>query len=1016
MSGEDLPLMSGIESGNTDRESVPPTYWLFVCNGGIAGFKFLTALSTDDVMHILEQFPILILPEFVSIFNAFEATAEDSELKERWANRVALLAELQSFLREEAPEEYAYKLMICGEELAKEWRVNRTVNLLRALDLFRQARSFLAPESSEFAISLMHEGTVYSKLADLGLNPRDHLEQALRLYDQARKLLPTHDSAFASLLINEGGARAQLSVLGVDVRSNLEVALEMFDEACSLLPQESDEYLSSLQNKGIVYMSLADLGLDRRRNLDEAVRVFRQASFVAPRDTHALGQCLKSEGSAREKLAELGVEPQMNIEESVSLYERARALFSPKSPSFALSLMDEGNSRKTLAWMGIKARENFEEAIRLIQEARSIFSPPEPYSRDTCSFANSLYNEAGARQGLAELGVMVHENLAEARRLYRESADLLRQSGFNLDAIKAYRGLASIAEREKDWEAARIAVEQAIHVLEEAGVSATLVRDKHAWMEIHMEFYKAMIEVCLHLGRDTDAAQFVERGRSRALVELLHLQELQPLSIPPDQVETYRRMRGRAEEIAALLSSMRPGAQIKDEEEHKQRLPSLIQERVAIFRSLRSLEAELRHADPNFFALAQPLSLSDMTELARELGRPLVLIWVGPERGVVFLIGTLGELDRLILPHLTDTAVRQWLVEPSSKDAPHGWIGSYRQLRERKINREDWMEQMLPVLDRVSKELMEPIRLWLKARGEKRAALVVGGPLGLLPLHAARCREGNQTHYFIEEIETVYAPSAWVLKRCLERERRQWMPMLAIADPPQKEMLRLPFGEWEVEQIAALVEMKCGTGTMSSLVGTNATLETTVELLPKHAVVHFACHAKSDLEQPLQSSLMLTGGNLTLARLLGQMQRDTASLVVLSACESGIGYVPDSSCEEYLGLPAGFIVAGAKTVVGSLWAVFDPPTALLMVKMYEHLLVGMGVSAALREAQLWLMTLSREEAISLVALPIETVSARLPQRLTENYRVWISQLAERPFAHPYYWAAFQAYGSPEPVF
>jgi len=51
-----------------------------------------------------------------------------------------------------------------------------------------------------------------------------------------------------------------------------------------------------------------------------------------------------------------------------------------------------------------------------------------------------------------------------------------------------------------------------------------------------------------------------------------------------------------------------------------------------------------------------------------------------------------------------------------------------------------------------------------------------------------------------------------------------------------------------------------------------------------------------------------------------------------------------------------------------------------------------------------------------VRAPVETVATRLPGKLAENYRVWISQLENLPFAHPYYWAAFQVYGSPEPVF
>jgi len=132
-------------------------------------------------------------------------------------------------------------------------------------------------------------------------------------------------------------------------------------------------------------------------------------------------------------------------------------------------------------------------------------------------------------------------------------------------------------------------------------------------------------------------------------------------------------------------------------------------------------------------------------------------------------------------------------------------------------------------------------------------------------------------------------------------------------------------------------------------------------------------------------------------------------LVVLSACESGAGFGPDSVGEEYLGLPAGFILAGAKSVVGSLWAVPDWPTALLMVAFYRRLLAGLSLPQALREAQNWLRGLSREQAEELMA------RSGLGRRDVEAYRGWLARQGEAPYDHPYYWAAFAVFGSPQPV-
>ena len=75
-------------------------------------------------------------------------------------------------------------------------------------------------------------------------------------------------------------------------------------------------------------------------------------------------------------------------------------------------------------------------------------------------------------------------------------------------------------------------------------------------------------------------------------------------------------------------------------------------------------------------------------------------------------------------------------------------------------------------------------------------------------------------------------------------------------------------------------------------------------------------------------------------------------LVVLSACDTGRGDVKLG--QGVYGLRRAFIVAGAETVVMSLWKVKDDTTSQLMEAYYRNLLTGQGRASALREAMLWL--------------------------------------------------------------
>jgi hypothetical protein len=83
---------------------------------------------------------------------------------------------------------------------------------------------------------------------------------------------------------------------------------------------------------------------------------------------------------------------------------------------------------------------------------------------------------------------------------------------------------------------------------------------------------------------------------------------------------------------------------------------------------------------------------------------------------------------------------------------------------------------------------------------------------------------------------------------------------------------------------------------------------------------------------------------------ISKMNFSNTDLVVLSACETGLGI--ELGDEGVFGLQRAFKIAGAKSVMVSLWKVPDSQTALLMEKFYQYLSVGLSPENALREAQM----------------------------------------------------------------
>jgi len=127
--------------------------------------------------------------------------------------------------------------------------------------------------------------------------------------------------------------------------------------------------------------------------------------------------------------------------------------------------------------------------------------------------------------------------------------------------------------------------------------------------------------------------------------------------------------------------------------------------------------------------------------------------------------------------------------------------------------------------------------------------------------------------------------------------------------------------------------------------------------LESYRLIHFATHGIINVQNPEMSGLILSlldkrgkaqDGYLRLGDIY--KLKLSADLVVLSSCDSALGKDLDS--EGIIGLPRGFLYAGAKSVIASLWKVNDAKTTKLMTGLYARMQRGESPSSALRGAQI----------------------------------------------------------------
>ncbi|MEM7793489.1 MAG: tetratricopeptide repeat protein [Cyanobacteria bacterium P01_C01_bin.118] len=329
-------------------------------------------------------------------------------------------------------------------------------------------------------------------------------------------------------------------------------------------------------------------------------------------------------------------------------------------------------------------------------------------------------------------------------------------------------------------------------------------------------------------------------------------------------------------------------------------------------------------------------------------------------------------------------------------------------------------QRLKPVARRLHEQLFAPLTPALT--GVDHLLLAPDGQLNLIPFAALVDDAGN---YLLEAYQITYLTSGRDLLR-LESAVASRQPPVLIANPNYDtatqtvasvstrgsgeraaDLSSLTFGPLEGTAVEAS-EISQQLQEVTVLTGSEAT-ENVLKNVKGPQILHIATHgfflkdrvatapdpsrqtfrgvdaANVSVSDPLlRSGLALAGFNqrssgsedgVLTALEAANLDLNGTQLVVLSACETGVGEVRNGS--GVYGLRRAFVMAGAQTQILSLWRVSDLATKDLMVGYYQQLQANRGRSEALRQIQLAML--------------------------------------EGEYAHPYYWAAFIPSGDWTPM-
>ncbi|TFK61304.1 hypothetical protein BDN72DRAFT_778386 [Pluteus cervinus] len=189
------------------------------------------------------------------------------------------------------------------------------------------------------------------------------------------------------------------------------------------------------------------------------------------------------------------------------------------------------------------------------------------------------------------------------------------------------------------------------------------------------------------------------------------------------------------------------------------------------------------------------------------------------------------------------------------------------------------------------------------------------GPLAILPLHAAGHYRNPTDDNIMDYVVSSYIPSASVTSQITRAEdTTPSFRLLAVANPAG---CRLPGTQQDLHAIRKYVV----NGPLTELVEESATPEAVKDELKSATWVHFACHGVQNRLLPTENSLILANhARLTLLDII-QLSLPKAQFAFLSACQTATGTLLGT--DESAHLTAGMLLAGYRSVVGSMWNISD---------------------------------------------------------------------------------------------
>ncbi|NEO74774.1 MAG: CHAT domain-containing protein [Moorea sp. SIO4G3] len=771
---------------------------------------------------------------------------------------------------------------------------------------------------------------------------------------------------------------------------NIEEAIACYHEALIVYTFEAFpmDWARTQTNLGNAYRNR--IKGEKAQNLENAIACYQKALRVYTYEAFPMDWATTQNNLGVAYRNRIIGEKAQNIEEAIAYCQQALRFrtFEAFPMDWAQTQTNLGNAYRNRI-TGPKA-QNLENAIAYYQSALSVYTREDfPYE-----WASTIKNLGSAYSD--RITGPKAQNLEDAIACYQLALEVHTREAFPRDYLDTLNNLAFAYQDAQNLPKAYNAFDDAIKTVEYlreemifgSGVEEYKTKLAEEWNKV----YQGMVEVCLELGNIREAIEYVERSKTRNLVEQILSRDLNTI-FPPDivtQLEQYR------DKIAAGQYQI----------QHSKAGNS-----TALAQHLQQLRQQRNDLRDHYLPIGSSFNFQQFQNNLDD-HTAIVEFYITGDKLLTFIF-TRQTQQPIVLQSA-----------PQDLDELVNWRNEY--LQSYHTNKSDWQNDLSNRLQLLSQILHIDDIIQQIPRNCDRLILIPHLYLHLFPLHAlpinsqqGEGKSGILMDHFPAGVS--YAPSCQLLQLVQTRRRPDFTHLFAVQNPTGD----LSYTNMEVEVIKSYFNPPPDTEVLVEYAATKAAIDS--KLLNTYHCLHFSCHGYFNLNQPQKSALILAnvlhsptpaelnpeqhlpldnGEVIDLDKCLTlddifALKLDQCRLVTLSASETGLIDYTNTS-DEYISLASGFIVAGSPAVVSSLWTVNELSTTLLMIKFYQNLREQMSLAVALNRAQFWLRDITVSQLLAWSKqLPINKSSIRMIKASLDLF-----EPDEQPFQSPYYWGAF----------